>query len=323
MGLPMQLITYDSPALNVLTADNLQVWINASVTFQLKEGIDIQEFNSSFLASGGGVIVDRLKTLMAEAVRTLAVAQNHRDVYDIQGRDCEEQREELEDKLDKDMIEVKSFIIQEVQLPREFWGRMQEDVMIKVRTQVEQKDEEERLTRQHNQDDVQMMAQQAKVKQEAAQKEAETTKASIEIATSAISSETSKIVSKMKASRDRTVAEKLNSAELIEADLKAQADAVKREVQTKLQAALNNITAEGKEFQVEKETQLASQVATDKATSAELVGKSEAAGSESQAKERKFEEDKAQLDVFAKLVENKKLRIASSAEVARVALPST
>merc|ERR1712151_1130770 len=128
-------------------------------------------------------------------------------------------------------IEVKSFIIQEVQLPRETWGRMQE----------------------------------------AAQKEAETTKASIEIATSAISSETSKIVAKMKAEQDRNVAEKLNSAELIEADLKAQADAVKREVQTKLQAALNNITAEGKEFQVEKETQLAAQVAQDKATSAELV----------------------------------------------------
>merc|ERR1712113_204752 len=118
----------------------------------------------------------------------------------------------------------------------------------------------------------------------------------------------------MKAEQDRTVAEKLNSAELIEADLKAQADAVKREVQTKLQAELNNITAQGKEFQVQKETELAAQVAADKATSAELVGQSEAAGSESQAKERKFEEDKAQLDVFAKL-ENKKLRIASSAEV--------
>merc|ERR1712003_194176 len=160
-----------------------------------------------------------------------------------------------------------------------------------------------------------MMAQQAKVKQEAAQKEAETTRASIEIATSAISSETSKIVAKMKAEQDRTVAEKLNSAELVEADLKAQADAVKREVQTTLQAELNNITAKGKEFQVQKETELAAQVAADKATSAELVGQSEAAGSESQAKERKFEEDKAQLDVFAKLVENKKLRIASSAEV--------
>merc|ERR1712204_105257 len=85
--------------------------------------------------------------------------------------------------------------------------------------------------------------------------------------------------------------------------------------ETKVAVELNDLEQEGRQYKVDKETELATRVAQDKAEAADLVAKSEREGGQSLALARKFDEDKAQLEVFAKLVENKKLRMASSAEV--------
>merc|ERR1719384_3045616 len=119
----------------------------------------------------------------------------------------------------------------------------------------------------------------------------------------------------MQAEKERLVEETLNNAGLKEAELISKAGLVKREVETKLAKELNDLEQEGRQYKVDKETELATRVAQDKAEAADLVAKSEKEGGRSLALSRKFDEDKAQLEVFNKLVQNKKLRIASSAEV--------
>lgn len=319
--IPLHLFVYDAAPISVYSRDNIPITISTSITFRACQDyttpagelkvMKAEDFNAICPASS---LNERLRAAMTEGVRTLAVAHDHVNIYDLQGVDCETQIAEMNEKLEPDGVKVVSFIIQEVTLPQESSFRMQEETISPLKQRVNEVNAEESALRARNADALQIAAKRALVDQERVQAQAETTKAAIELRTSEIKSKTSQEMARLGADMDRQVNKLVNDAELEVAQFLSQAEQVKRDVEVNLAKELNNLAAEGRQYNMQKETELASQVAEDKANATNLVGQAEASAAESEVLSRKFEEDKAQLEVFARLVDNKNLRIASSAE---------
>lgn len=315
---PLHTFVFDAPSLPVPTKDNITIYMNASVTWQViakvegKEDSGIQAFATAFPAAE---VNNKFRAFMQEAVRGLGMSIPHSEAYDLQGRDCKTEAEEMDSKFQIDGIRVLSFIIQEVRLPDDTVHRMQEDTMAAVNKQENSVKQAAHEVLNKNADELKLKRQEADINQNLAESEAQREQAGIQVKTAAISAETEHLVQTMQAQCNREVDANTNDAELKAEELKSKAEIIKREVETKLAVELNDLEQAGRQYKVDKETELASRVAQDKAEAADLVAKSEREGSSALALQRKFEQDKAQLEVFAKLVENRKLRIASTAEV--------
>jgi len=185
--------------------------------------------------------------------------------------------------------------VQQVVLPDEAVYRMQEDTMTATNQRVNDVTAKEQSVTEANRDELEMLKKQATIKQDMAESEAQKEQATIQVRTAKIHNEMQHMVQMMKAEKDRMVDETLNDAGLKEAELNSKADLVKREVETTLAQQVNDLEQQGRQYKVDKETELATKVAQDKAEAADLVAKSEKEGSQSLALQRKFEQDKAQL----------------------------
>jgi len=314
---PLHTIVFDSPQLMCPTQDNITVTISASVTFKVRPWVEeVQKGIEHFVEMNPAVSLNqKLQESMSESMRILSAKMPHAQVYDLQGRDCKEERDRMKEKLWELGIEVMEFLVQKVTLPAETEHRMQEETMTGVEQRVNAVTALEQSVTERNRDELEMLRKKATINQEMAESEAQKEQAGIQVRTASIANETQHMVQMMQAEKDRKVEETLNNAGLKEAELISKADLVKREVETKLAKELNDLEQEGRQYKVDKETELATKVSQDKAEAADLVAKSEKEGGASLALARKFEQDKAQLEVFAKLVQNRKLRIASTAEV--------
>jgi len=314
---PLHTIVFDSPQLQCPTQDNITVTISASVTFKVREVVEeVGKGIEHFVEMNPAVSLNqKLQESMSEAMRLLTAQTPHSQVYDLQGRDCKAERDRMHAKLWELGIDVKHFLVQKVTLPAETEHRMQEETMTIVEQRVNTVTALEQSVTEKNRDELEMLRKKATINQEMAESEAQKEQAGIQVRTASIANETQHMVQMMEAEKDRTVEETLNNAGLKEAELISRADLVKREVETKVAVELNDLEQEGRQYKVDKETELATRAAQDRAEAADLVAKSEKEGGASLALARKFEQDKAQLEVLAKLVQNRKLRIASTAEV--------
>lgn len=318
---PKHVLVYTPEAQRGNTKDNIEVSMSVSVTLKLEDNINAVTLNNELFTSGdASEISAKMTASINDSVRGLLIGLEWKSLYDLQGKDMQDQKEKLENTLNRTVSQTKyfsvlSFVIQEIILPAANATSLQQEVFeVANRAGLDKQKEKEDL-RLKNDQEVSRITISADNDQLAARNEAEKTREEISRRTDGISNQTREEMAKMNAEKVEKEAELINTAELKVADLNAEADAIKREMETEVAAKVNELNAQGREYALSKETELLNRVATDRAESQQLVAQSEADSQESQMRFRKYEQDKAQLDVFSKLVDNRKLRIASSSEV--------
>merc|ERR1712151_1197351 len=136
-----------------------------------------------------------------------------------------------------------------------------------------------------------------------------------DIAITDVNSKSSQECAAARAEFEEKVQEILNDAELEVQQLNNDRDQINREVTQTLELEKIRISTDALSYSREKQLELVTKQAENKAKAKQVVANAEAEAAEVLAARRKHAQDFARLDVYEALAKNKDLRIASGSEI--------
>lgn len=307
-----QLTAFESPIRYVKTQDNIRVSLNAIMVFKITDGVH-------FVVNIGPEKFDlMLRAHMDEAVRRMASAIPISNLYDMQGQDSEEILAEMNEKfaMHELGVEVLSFTVVSVAMPPDLIMAMQAKTGFGSQTKHLEAEQGLKLQGLDNMMELERLQEEARVERLKVEEEGATQLAEIDIEITGILSKSSKACAASKAEYEEKVQELVNDAELEVVDLNNQRDSVTREVKSVLQKEKIEIRADALMYSREKELEKVTKQAENQAQAKKVVANAEAEASEVLAARRSHDQQMARLKVYEALGRNRKLRIATSQEVA-------
>lgn len=136
-------ITYNAPAKDCPTADNIMVNVDLSLTFKI--GPDIDAARNFVYRLGAGRLNDLLSSVTEESIRGLVYSVTHDKVNDLREDFALGMLSTLNQKTAQYGIQIMNVKITEVILPRELWQRLERTTAFKTKLDEQEKTHENKV----------------------------------------------------------------------------------------------------------------------------------------------------------------------------------